>query len=193
MLGLTEVALAGLAVLVIGLGLRLRQQEPPAVARVAQELARTRAELAEVEERLVERSAALAPVEAELVELQRGLLTTRASVAQEEEELGRVAEALVRARAELDAAGVALAEQRARRAEAEAALREARRELDGRRADRPRVPDAPTGGRRLDLGAIVADAATEPPLTSTAGAVRPTGAIPSDPEQDQVPTKEQVA
>lgn len=203
MLDVMELVLAALVVAIIALFLRLRQAEPAAVARVSERLAAVREELMAVEAQLADRATALAPLEAERDELERSVAALRAAADQSEselrrrdeelaaalaersEELARLDGQLVRTRAELDAAQVTLAQQRALRAEAEAALRAARSEPPRSEPPRPAVAGGsqrrPTA--RLDLAAIVAGADDEPAITSTGGAVRPTGALPVDQEQ----------
>jgi len=147
MLDVAEVAVVALAavVVVIGLVLRLRQDEPAAVARVGQRLAQVRAELAAAEATLADRASVLAPLQEERAALERSVAAQREAAAAEHDEHrrrdreladelaeraaehDRLAEALVRTQAELEAAQGALAELRAMRAEAEAALRDARR------------------------------------------------------------------
>ena len=199
MLDVSELVLAALVVAVLALVLRLRQAEPAAVARVSERLSAVREELAAAEAQLADRTTVLAPLQAERDELERSVAALRAAaddaeaehrrrsdelaaaLADRREELARLDEQLVRTRADLDAAQVMLAQQRALRAEAEAALRAAR-------AGSPATSVVGARGRgpaaRPDLDAIVAGAGEEPPIMSTDGAVRPTGALPTDEEQD---------
>lgn len=196
--------LVALVVAVIALVLRLRQAEPAAVARVGERLAAVREELAAVEVQLADRATALAPLEAQRDELERSVAALRAAADESESELRRRDEELaaelaartvelarldarlIGTRADLDAGQVMLAQQRALRAEAEAALRAARNEP--LRNLPPRAAEAVGSPRRsaapIDLAAIVAGADDEPAITSTGGAVRPTGALPVDQEQD---------
>jgi chromosome segregation ATPase len=203
MLDVMELVLAALVVATIALFLRLRQAEPAAVARVSERLAAVREELAAVEVQLADRATLLAPLEAERDELERSVAALRAAADQSESELRRRDEELAAAlaartvelarldarligtRADLDAAQVTLAQQRALRAEAEAALRATRDEPP--RNEPSRAAEAVGSQRRstarLDLAAIVTGARDEPAITSTRGAVRPTGALPVDQEQ----------
>jgi len=189
-LGIMEVALIGLAVLVVGLVLRLRQHEPAAVARLGDRAATVRSELALMEARIVTVREELATHDAELGPLR----SERDAVASERDaaraELGRIRDELLLARAELDASAVELAQQRAARAEAEVALRVARGAIDGRGGGRAATTEAaaPAVPRtRPDLGAIVADATVEPAMTGRSGPVRPTTALPprAEPQQDR--------
>ena len=190
MLGLPEIAVVALGVVAVALFLRLRQQEPAAVAQLGQRLAAAREELEATEARVAELRAELVAGDDVLEPLRAQRAALETTVAATAAEAERAEAALRQLRAELDAGAQELTEQRARRAEAEAALRAAQ-------GARPEVaPQRDLRAERgLDLAAFARDARQEPAITTTEGAVRPTETLPpASPDGSdaaQAATKEQ--